>query len=131
MGIYIKVLNADGDVQLAGQVANQQMLDEGYFLYEGEVPNTSKLKYINNTLIADETINKANAVNAAWIQLPEPLKVQYAQHYPAIKAKLEENNPLEAIEYIGYLVPLVPEVYQPLLQLIVDKINEVFEIEGE
>ena len=95
------------------------------------VEKLEKGKVYQDGVVVDEPVNNIHLVNATWETLPEPLKVQYAQHYPAIKTKLEANNPAGAIEYIGYLVPLVPEVYQPLLQEIVNKIKEVYGIEGE
>lgn len=50
--IYIKI-NADNTVKLAGTVANQQMLDEGYIEYNGVIPegDTFTFDNVNNVLM--------------------------------------------------------------------------------
>jgi hypothetical protein len=58
VGVFIKIEKES--VILAGQVANQDMLNDGYFEYEGEIPNIAtkydKLVYSDNvlSLITDE-----------------------------------------------------------------------------
>lgn len=52
MSVYIKLLNPDGDIQLAGQVANEQMLSEGYFLYDGDLPKGKKFRYVAGELVS-------------------------------------------------------------------------------
>jgi len=55
MGIYIKV--NDTEVELGGQVASEDMLNNGYFLYEGIVPNSTHLMWdvATKTLVVDQT----------------------------------------------------------------------------
>jgi hypothetical protein len=79
MGVYIKV---DGNCvpHVAGEIANQRMLDEGYFEYNGDIPVGASLKYVNETVVADNTLAKSEAkkVIAAKYQVKfEELKSSY------------------------------------------------------
>lgn len=53
--IYIKILS--GSVLLGGQVANQQMLEDGWIPYEGSVPEGSSFMLVNNQLVATKLVD--------------------------------------------------------------------------
>lgn len=55
MSVFIKVDNSKV-ISVAGTIANQQMLDEGYFEYDGEIPSSTYLKYIDGQVIKDTTL---------------------------------------------------------------------------
>lgn len=54
MSVYIKVDNSK-IIAIAGAEVNQQMLDEGYFEYTGEIPSGRYLKYVDGQIINDST----------------------------------------------------------------------------
>lgn len=71
--VFIKII--DGNVILAGQVANEAMIEEGYFGYEGTIPShdpiKEKLIYQNGILSVEalpikvpQTITKVQAMEA-------------------------------------------------------------------
>jgi len=49
--IYIRKINEDV-VQLGGQVATEAMIENGWFEYEGPIPNGSHFKLIDGELVA-------------------------------------------------------------------------------
>lgn len=66
---YIKV-NEDNTVTVAGQVANQAMINQGYFDYQGTIPNINQsfqhYEYVNNTVeVVDDNSKYSNLVQEA------------------------------------------------------------------
>lgn len=49
--VYIKRISGD-IVQLGGMVASDSMLEEGWFEYEGEIPQGTNFKLVDNVLTA-------------------------------------------------------------------------------
>lgn len=79
MGVYIKV---DGNkvLHVAGTIANQRMLDEGYFEYNGEIPVGASLKYIDEVVVADNVVANSEikkAIAAKYQVEFEELKSAY------------------------------------------------------
>jgi len=96
---YIKV--NDG-VQVAGLVANEDMLKDGYFLFEGEIPKfdpeTQKLEYIDSNLVVVELLSQS-----------EQLEKTKKEYIDTIQSKLDEvaqgfgfDNMMSARSYSGF-----------------------------
>jgi hypothetical protein len=80
-------------------------------------------------LAKSELAQKIAAINTEWLLIPEPFRNNYESlHYGSIRAKLEANDPQGAINYLLQLKELIPQTYQSLVDGIINKITEVFNI---